>query len=105
METQNNNQSRRSFLKSSILAGTLFPLAFDNISSVLQDKTDTRLKIYIFSKHLQFLNYKDMAEAAAEMGFDGVDLTLRPRGHVLPENVEMDLPKAVEAMHKVGFAP
>ena len=105
METQNNNQSRRSFLKNSILAGTFFPLAIENFSSLLQDKTETRLKIYIFSKHLQFLNYKDMAEAAAEMGFDGVDLTLRPKGHVLPEQVERDLPNAVEAMHKVGFAP
>ena len=46
-----------------------------------------------------------MAEAAAEMGFDGVDLTVRPKGHVLPEKVESDLPKAVEAMRKVGFSP
>ena len=63
------------------------------------------LKIHIFSKHLQFLNYQDMAEAAAEMGFDGIDLTVRPKGHVFPERVEADLPKAVEAMRKVNFAP
>ena len=63
------------------------------------------LKTYIFSKHLQFLNYQEMAEAAAEMGFDGIDLTVRPNGHVLPGRVESDLPKAVEAMRKVGFAP
>ena len=46
-----------------------------------------------------------MAEAAAEMDFDGIDLTVRPGGHVLPERVETDLPKAVEAMKKVNFAP
>ena len=46
-----------------------------------------------------------MAEVAAEMGFDGVDLTVRPNGHVLPERVENDLPKAVEAIRKVGFSP
>jgi sugar phosphate isomerase/epimerase len=67
--------------------------------------TGTPLKIHIFSKHLQFLNYRDMAEAAAEMGFDGIDLTVRPNGHVLPERVENDLPKFVEAIRKVGFVP
>ncbi|MGZ8559058.1 MAG: sugar phosphate isomerase/epimerase family protein [Chitinophagaceae bacterium] len=46
-----------------------------------------------------------MAEAVAEMGFDGIDLTVRPNGHVLPERVESDLPKAVEAMRKMGLAP
>ena len=64
-----------------------------------------RLKIHIFSKHLQFLNYHDMAEAVAEMKFDGIDLTVRSDGHVLPERVESDLPMAVQAMRKVGLAP
>ncbi len=104
MKSQTNNQSRRSFLKNSILTGSLFPLINGNLSSMYTRKVEP-LKIHIFSKHLQFLNYKDMAEAAVEMGFDGIDLTVRPDGHVLPERVETDLPKAIEAMHKVGLAP
>ena len=70
---------------------------------MFQNSPGDRLKIHIFSKHLQFLNYQDLAEAAAEMGFDGIDLTVRPKGHVLPERVESDMPKAVEAMRKVGL--
>src|SRR5687768_5482850 len=105
MNAQNRNQSRRSFLKKSILTGVLFPLVYKDLSSMVYTNTEKSLKIYIFSKHLQFLNYQDMAEAAAEMGFDGIDLTVRPNGHVLPERVENDLPKAVEAIRKVGFAP
>jgi len=46
-----------------------------------------------------------MAEAVAEMGFDGIDLTVRPDGHVKPERVEDDLPKDTEAMRKFGLAP
>ena len=46
-----------------------------------------------------------MSEAAADMGFDGLDLTVRRKGHVLPENVIDDLPKAVEAMKKHGLNP
>ena len=62
-------------------------------------------KIHIFSKHLQFLNYRDMADSAAEMGFDGVDLTVRPKGHVLPERVEEDLPLAAGMLKKAGLQP
>lgn len=105
MKSQNKNQSRRSFLKKSILAGTLLPLMHGNLFSMVHTNKESPLKIHIFSKHLQFLNIQDMTEAAAEMGFDGVDLTVRPNGHVLPDQVEKDLPKAVEAMRKVGFTP
>jgi sugar phosphate isomerase/epimerase len=60
-------------------------------------------EICVFSKHLQFLNYDEMAETAAEIGFDGVDLTVRRGGHVLPENVKRDLPLAVKAIEKAGL--
>jgi len=55
-------------------------------------------KVSIFSKHLQWLDYKDMANVLKEIGFDGADLTVRPGGHVLPDRVEEDLPKAAEAL-------
>jgi sugar phosphate isomerase/epimerase len=61
--------------------------------------------VHVFSKHLQWLDYEGMAQTAAEIGFDGVDLTVRPRGHVLPERAEEDLPKAVEAIKKAGLRP
>jgi L-ribulose-5-phosphate 3-epimerase len=60
-------------------------------------------RISLFSKHLQWLGYEEMARVAAEMGFDGVDLTVRPQGHVLPERVETDLPVAMEAVRKAGI--
>ncbi len=65
--------------------------------------TDETFSFHVFSKHLQFLDYEAMAETAAEVGFDGVDLTVRPGGHVLPENVEKYLPKAVEAVKNSGL--
>jgi sugar phosphate isomerase/epimerase len=36
------------------------------------------------------------------MGFDGIDLTVRPKGHVLPERASEDLPRAVEAIRAKG---
>lgn len=61
------------------------------------------LSVHVFSKHLQFLDYGEMAAAAKEIGFDGIDLTVRPKGHVEPENAARDLPKAVAAMRKAGL--
>lgn len=87
------------------MAGTLLPfMSTDLYADMLQSKkVADPLNVSVFSKHLQFLNYKDMADAAAEIGFNGVDLTVRPKGHVLPERVEMDLPKAMEAIQKAGL--
>lgn len=62
-----------------------------------------KLKIAMFSKHLQFLDVTEAAKAAKDMGFDALDLTVRPEGHVLPENVGTDLPKAVDIIHKAGL--
>ena len=59
--------------------------------------------VHIFSKHLQWLDYDGMAQTAAEIGFDGIDLTVRPGGHVLPERVEHDLPRAADAAKRMAL--
>src|SRR5215471_8896038 len=61
------------------------------------------LKISVFSKHFQWTNYPEMAAIAKGIGFDGVDLTVREGGHVLPERVEEDLPKAAEEIRRAGL--
>ncbi len=101
-------QDRRAFLRKSTLAGAALLLPPGSLTLAKQVSNGGQgqgLQVSLFSKHLQFLNYRDMAEAAAEMGFSGLDLTVRPNGHVLPERVGDDLPKAVEAMKVFGLAP
>ena len=63
-----------------------------------------RPQLLVFSKHLPELNYEQLGQTAKELGFDGVDLTVRPKGHVLPERVAEDLPRAVETLRKYGLA-
>ncbi len=60
-------------------------------------------KICVFSKHLQWLNVPDAADLAAEIGFDGIDLTVRHDGHIDPARCDEELPKAVEAIRKAGL--
>jgi sugar phosphate isomerase/epimerase len=52
---------------------------------------------------LQPLSIAEAGDAIARMGFDGVDLTVREKGHVLPENVVSDLPPAVELLGAKGL--
>ncbi len=100
-------KSRRKFLQEMAALGLTIPVSsmarevsFPEISLNEKQKPGP---LCVFSKHLQFLDYEEMADAAAEIGFDGVDIPVRPGGHVLPENVERDLPKAVRAVEKAGL--
>jgi sugar phosphate isomerase/epimerase len=63
-----------------------------------------RLKVDLFSKHLQWLRTPDeLAKAVHEMRFDGLDVTVRPYpGHVAPVQVARDLPRFVNALRQQG---
>src|SRR6185437_929259 len=61
------------------------------------------LKVAIFSKHLQFLQGNELARAAAELGFDGIDLTVRAGGHVEPARAGEDLPPLVSLIRGHGL--
>jgi len=95
------NPSRRHFIKNTVKASCSIP--FLGVSNhAISAIEDAPLNVSIFSKHLQFLDYEKAGQIAAELGFDGVDLTVRPKGHVLPENVLADLPQAIRAINKGG---
>ena len=99
-----NHFNRRDFVKFSSMAalGSL-PMVSAAADFLTTSKLESELKVYIFSKTLQFLDYEEMSAVVKEIGFDGIDLTVRPKGHVLPENVAQDLPKATKAMHNAGL--
>lgn len=88
--------NRRQFIGTTLVGSTL-------VHEVLQAQPAqlSQQKIFVFSKMFQWIDdYEQLAETVASIGFDGLDLTVRPGGHVLPERVEQDLPKAVEAFRK-----
>jgi sugar phosphate isomerase/epimerase len=57
----------------------------------------------IFSQHLSNLEYWDLGPVANDLGFDGIDLTVRPGGHVVPEKAPVDLLRAVESIQGEGL--
>jgi sugar phosphate isomerase/epimerase len=62
------------------------------------------MQLVMFSKHLAPLPVGQAGEVVKDLGFDGVDLTVRPGGHVLPERVAEDLPQAVRQLAGLGLA-
>lgn len=95
---------RRKFIRQtsgSVMFASLLPSA----SLVHSDPPSSGMmgRICIFSKHLQWLNYPELATLAFQMGFSGIDLTVRDGGHVLPEKVQTDLPAAVKAIRDAGL--
>jgi L-ribulose-5-phosphate 3-epimerase len=59
--------------------------------------------ICLFSKSVPQMNWQELAKGAKSVGFGGIDLTVRPDGHVMPERAAEDLPKAVEAIRAEGL--
>lgn len=80
--------NRREFL----LAAAAAPLAAAAAAPV----------VCIFSKHMAQFDWAQLGAKARELGFDGVDLTVRDKGHVAPERAEQDLPRAIEAIRAGG---
>ena len=92
--------NRRSFVGRSALA-TLAALSAGATSFAQEAKT--KFRICAFEKFLQDLSYDELADVIADLGFVGIEATVRRKGHVLPERVEEDLPKLVEALKKRGL--
>lgn len=56
----------------------------------------------LFTDNLADLSVSEACAAAKAAGFDGLDLTLRPGGHVLPANAEMGLADAKRVADAAG---
>jgi L-ribulose-5-phosphate 3-epimerase len=52
----------------------------------------------LFSKHLPSLDARPLARAVKALGFAGIDLTVRPGGHVEPERAAVDLPPFLKTL-------
>lgn len=110
--------SRREFVSLLAAAGAAAPLA--SIANAQQPKSKKKSDaasqpaaaspwsggptvIHVFSKPLQWLSYAETAKLIADCGYGGIDYSVRPGGHVVPEKVTEDLPRAVDAARKAGL--
>jgi sugar phosphate isomerase/epimerase len=93
--------TRRSFLGAVSLAGTgcsLWGLTAAAARANPSYAPTSVVPIYFFTKPLDGFETEFIADTIAEAGFDGVDVTVRPGGKILPERVEIQLPKFAEVI-------
>jgi sugar phosphate isomerase/epimerase len=93
--------NRRKFVKTTALASGAIVTGIPNISIPNIKNVNT---VGGFTKLLQSLSYDETAKAALEIGWDCIECPVRPDGHVLPERVEDDLPRMVEALKKYNLS-
>jgi len=61
------------------------------------------MKLMMFVKHVQDVGIARAAQRMRELGFDGIDLTVRDNGSILPANVKRELPDAVKLIRSLGL--
>ncbi len=83
-----------------LLAGAAGAAALAITPTTKAAHSPTTNKLCAFVKFVQTLSYDELAERMAEMGFDGIEATIRNKGQILPEQVPDELPKLVEALKK-----
>lgn len=87
--------SRRSFLQSTLAVSAA--LAAPAVAA-----PSKRFPIIAFSKPFQHLSHADCAEFVAEIGWDGIECPVRPKGQVEPEAAADELPALVAALKRRG---
>lgn len=60
------------------------------------------MRYVLFTDNLSDLSIARACESAKAAGFDGIDLTLRPGGHVKPENAEIGMAEARKTADAIG---
>ncbi len=62
------------------------------------------LQVGVVSRHLQWTTLEDAIELSKRIGFDAIEWNVRQGGHIEPDRVEQDLPRAVDLTRKAGLA-
>jgi sugar phosphate isomerase/epimerase len=95
---------RREFLAKSTLAAAAFALSAKNAGAAAEPPSPERFQFIVFDKPFQNVGFEQTADIVAEVGWNGIECPVREKGQILPERVEEDLPKLVEALKKRGLS-
>jgi sugar phosphate isomerase/epimerase len=98
--------TRRRFLETAAAAGALAEIFRLKAEATDLSAVDDGFRgtLCFFSKHLPRLDGRGLARALKPLGFGGVDLTVRPGGHVDPKRVAQDLRPFVAGIREEGLA-
>lgn len=95
------HSSRRHFLRATA-GGVILTATSGRAASPLKDKP--AWPVAAFEKNFQKLSYDDLGRRMARLGFQGIEATVRPGGHIEPERAVDELPAAVESLQRHGVS-
>ena len=96
--------TRRQFVRATAAAGAVAGGLVSRHLDTHAASAGFRGTLCLFSKHLPSLEAQPLARAVKSLGFAGIDLTVRPGGHVAPERAAEDLPRFLKAVRDEGVA-
>ena len=95
-----NMTTRRAFLKTCSTAASAAAVGVPILGNAAEP---AKQEFCIFTKHLQGLEFKQIADIIASAGAAGVEAPGRPGGHVEPARIEDDLPKLMNVLQEAGL--
>jgi sugar phosphate isomerase/epimerase len=95
---------RREFLAKSTLTAAALAFSPKIAAAAAESPSSDRFQFIVFDKPFQNVGFEQTADIVAEVGWNGIECPVREKGQILPERVEEDLPKLVEALKKRGLA-
>ncbi len=105
-----NPSPRRKFLGKCLGSGASLALGASAVDWMAQsaagqapEGSRRKLEVCVFSESFQDLPIRAVCKTFKEIGVDGIDLTVRPGGHIEPRDVEEKLPDAAEAAKRSGL--
>lgn len=90
--------SRREFTRGLIAAGALGAVSL----RAQPTAPARRFSIVGFTKPFQHLELEALADTVAEIGWDGIECPVRPRGQIEPARAADELPRLAEALKRRG---
>ncbi|HEX6960371.1 MAG TPA: sugar phosphate isomerase/epimerase family protein [Lacipirellula sp.] len=98
MKQTTRTVNRREFGAGAIAAAALAATAPSNVFAAA---AAARPQVCAFIKFLTALDYDELSDAMAELGFDGVEVTVREKeGYIKPAEAAAELPKFRKALDK-----
>ena len=88
---------RRDFLRDSLALGAALTTGSVARAALLASGGNS---VCAFIKFVQSLSYDQLADAIADIGFDGIEATVRKGGKIEPGKAVDELPKLVDALAK-----
>lgn len=99
-----NSINRRRFVRDSLTSATMATSAhlLARQSVAEESEPENSPPVGAFTKSFQDRPIPEVCRIFKEMGLDGLDLTVRPGGHIEPKDVTAKLPTAAKAAREAG---